>query len=389
MKTLSQPLTGVQAAWPDYMQRALELAARVISTHPNPRVGCVLVQGDTVVGEGWHEAPGEAHAEVAALVAAGTSAAGATAFVTLEPCAHEGRTGPCSRALIAAGVKEVIIAVLDPNPAVAGKGVRDLEAAGIPVYHLAAAEAQARALNLGYFSRREQGVPRVTVKLAMSLDGRTAMADGQSKWITGADARSDVQRLRLQSSAIITGVNTVLLDDPSLTVRSADLALTADETQGNRLLLERQPLRVVLDSKLRTPGTARLTDVDGKYVIFTAAAVESAALQADCIRQVPAGESGGVDLRSMLESLAADFECNDVLVESGPVLSGALLQAGLVDELIVYLAPKLLGSDARPLMELAGLDSLADAIALDWHDIKQVGSDLRLTLIPTRLQDSE
>lgn len=387
MKTLTQPLTGAQAAWPAYMQRAFQLATRVLSTHPNPRVGCVLVQDEQIVGEGWHEAPGEVHAEVAALAAAGSKAKGATAFVTLEPCAHHGRTGPCSSALIQAGVREVIIAVLDPNPEVAGKGVRDLEAAGIPVYHLAAAEAEARALNQGYFSRRELGLPRVIIKLAMSLDGRTAMADGESKWITGSDARADVQRLRLQSSAIITGINTVLQDDPSLTVRPDELNLEPNATADNRLLLQRQPLRVILDSQLRTPGTARLTDVDGEFVVFTSANNQSEALDSACIRRVPGTAPGGVDLRSVLESLAAEFECNDVLVEAGPALSAAFLRAGLVDELVVYVAPKLLGSDAKPLMAIAGLESLADAIDLNWQDVQQIGADLRLTLRPASPQD--
>ena len=387
MKTLTQPLTGAQAAWPAYMQRAFQLATRVLSTHPNPRVGCVLVQDEQVVGEGWHEAPGEVHAEVAALAAAGSKANGATAFVTLEPCAHHGRTGPCSSALIQAGVREVIIAVLDPNPEVAGKGVRDLEAAGIPVYHLAAAEAEARALNQGYFSRREQGLPRVTLKLAMSLDGRTAMADGESKWITGSDARADVQRLRLQSSAIITGINTVLQDDPSLTVRPDELNLEPGATADNQLLLQRQPLRVILDSQLQTPGTARLTGVDGEYVVFTSANSQTESLESARIRRVPAAAAGGVDLRSVLESLAAEFECNDVLVEAGPLLSAAFLRAGLVDDLVVYVAPKLLGSDAKPLMAIAGLESLADAIDLTWKDVKQIGADLRLTLRPASPQD--
>lgn len=387
MKTLTQPMTGAQAAWPAYMRRAFELAARVISTHPNPRVGCVLVHGEQVVGEGWHEAPGEVHAEVAALAAAGDKAAGSTAFVTLEPCAHQGRTGPCSSALIQAGVKEVIIAVLDPNPAVAGKGVRDLEAAGIPVYHLAAAEAEARSLNQGYFARREQGIPQVTVKLAMSLDGRTAMADGESKWITGADARADVQRLRLQSSAIITGINSVLLDDPSLTVRPADLHLAPLEQDSNTLLLQRQPLRVVIDSQLRTPDTARLASLEGDFLVFTASRERSAPLAPERIRRVPADQAGRVDLRSVLESLAADYECNDVLVEAGPILAGAFLRAGLADKLVVYVAPKILGSDARPLMEIAGLASLADAIDLTWQDVTRVGTDLRLTLLPNRSQD--
>lgn len=382
MKTLTQPLSGDQVNWPALMQRALELATRVVSTHPNPRVGCVVVHGNEVVGEGWHEAPGEVHAEVAALAAAGERAVGASVFVTLEPCAHQGRTGPCSQALIQAGVKEVIIAVLDPNPKVAGKGVRDLEAAGIPVFHLADYEPEARALNLGYFARREQGLPRVTIKLAMSLDGRTAMADGTSKWITGAAARADVQRLRLQSSAIITGINTVLVDDPSLTVRPDELAMSAAEAQRNKLMLARQPLRVIIDSQLRTPGTARVIAAAGEWAIFTLDPGQPTALEATRIHRVPADAIGLIDLRSVLESLAGEFECNDVLVEAGPTLGGAFLRAGLVDQLVIYMAPKLLGSDARPLLEIPGLATMSDAVDLTLREVRQFGNDLRLTLIP-------
>lgn len=387
MKTLNQPLSGEQANWPALMQRALELATRVVTTHPNPRVGCLLVHGNEVVGEGWHEAPGEVHAEVAALAAAADRALGASAFVTLEPCAHQGRTGPCSQALIQAGVKEVIIAVLDPNPRVAGKGVRDLEEAGIPVFHLADFEAEARALNPGYFARREQGLPRVTIKLAMSLDGRTAMADGTSKWITGPEARGDVQRLRLQSSAIVTGINTVLLDDPSLTLRPGELTMSEDEKQRNKLMLERQPLRVIIDSQLRTPGSARVLAGEGNCALFTLAEGQPAGQERAHVHRVPTDGSGRVDLRSVLESLAVDYECNDVLVEAGPTLSGAFLRAGLADQLVVYMAPKLLGSDARPLLEIPGLDTISDAIDLTLREVRQFGNDLRLTLIPDRIKD--
>lgn len=372
-----------RADWPLQMQRALELAARVINTSPNPRVGCVLSRDGNVVGEGWHEAPGLAHAEVMALTQAGDRASGALAFVTLEPCAHHGRTGPCSDALIAAGVSQVVIAGLDPNPDVAGQGVAALEAAGVAVTQLQDFEIAARQLNPGYFKRREQGLPRLVVKLAMSLDGRTAMADGEAKWITGPEARADVQRLRLSSSAILTGINTVLLDDPSLNVRPDNLSLDSREQEWNARLLERQPLRVILDSQLRTPGTARMLGVEGECIIYTtsAGANDTAGAYKADIKSVGATQ-GRVDLRSVLESLAVDYECNDVLVEAGPILSGAFVRSGLVDEVVLYMAPKLLGSDAKPLVEIAGLKSLQDSIDFEVQDLRQIGADVRLVLKP-------
>ncbi len=393
MKSLSsQDLQADQFDWPVHMQRAIDLATSVISTHPNPRVGCVIVKDQQVLAEGWHKGPGLAHAEAMALQEvsdAGIDVRGATAIVSLEPCAHHGRTGPCCDALIAAQVAKVVLAVVDPNPAVAGKGIAAMEAAGIEVFHLSDFEAQAEAVNRGYFKRRRVNLPWVTVKSAMSLDGRTAMADGEAKWITGPSARADVQRLRLRSSAVITGVNTVLLDDPSMNVRTESLQLSAQETAHNEWLLQQQPLRVVLDSQLRTPGAAKILNLPGNSLIFTtdqAAPATAPALPDGVSVRTCTAESGRVALQSVLESLAADFEANDVLVEAGPVLSGAFVRAGLVDELIVYVAPKLLGSDARPLMEIAGLDSLEECIELEWQSVDAVGQDLRLTL---RLQRKE
>lgn len=372
-----------RADWPLQMQRALELAARVINTSPNPRVGCVLSRAGEIVGEGWHEAPGLAHAEVMALTQAGDRARGALAFVTLEPCAHHGRTGPCSDALIAAGVSQVIIAGLDPNPNVSGQGVAALEAAGVAVTHLQDFEFAARQLNPGYFKRREQGLPRLILKMAMSLDGRTAMADGEAKWITCPEARADVQRLRLSSSAILTGINTVLLDDPSLNVRPENLDLDSNEKQWNARLLGEQPLRVILDSQLRTPGTAKILGVEGECIIYTAVSGRDgkAHIGKAGIKSVKSAD-GRVDLRSVLESLAADHECNDVLVEAGPILSGAFVRSGLVDEVVLYMAPKLLGSDAKPLVEISGLASLQDSIDFEVQDLRQVGADVRLVLKP-------
>jgi len=369
--------------WPVHMERALELASNVLSAAPNPRVGCLLVNDGRVVGEGWHAAAGLPHAEANALRQAGEEARGATAFVTLEPCSHQGRTGPCTEALIVAGVSRVVIAVIDPNPEVAGRGIAALEAAGIEVYCLHDFEAAARRLNPGYFRRRELGLPWVRLKLAMSLDGRTALANGVSKWITGAEARADVQRLRAASSAIITGSGTILADDPALTVRRGELGLEGSALADNAACLERSPLRVVLDSQLRTPGAARVYRETGRALIYTTMRVGGAAGAYGSARLLTAPDAAGkVDARFVLESLAADHECNEVLLEAGATLSGAFLQAGLVDELIVYLAPTLLGSDARPLLEMTGLTALEQAPRLRIVDTVRLGADIRLTLTP-------
>ena len=361
------------AAEHGWMGRALELAARGrYSTHPNPRVGCVLVAGDRVVGEGWHRVAGGPHAEVEAIAAAGAAAAGATAYVTLEPCAHHGRTPPCVDALVAAGVGRVVAAMSDPNPAVAGRGLAALAAAGIEVAAgLLAGEAE--ALNAGFVSRMTRGRPRVTLKLAASLDGRTAMASGESRWITGAAARADVQRLRASSSAVLTGVGTVLADDPSLNVRAAEL-----ETAG------RQPLRVVLDSRLRTPPTARLLGLAGRTLVLTTPAARSAAAELQAagavVEAVPPGP-GGLDLLPVLRRLG-ELECNDVLVECGPILAGAFMAAGLVDELVLYLAPHLMGDAARGLFTLPGLEKMAERVQLRITEVRRVGDDLRLRAVP-------
>ncbi|MEX2470118.1 MAG: bifunctional diaminohydroxyphosphoribosylaminopyrimidine deaminase/5-amino-6-(5-phosphoribosylamino)uracil reductase RibD [Pseudohongiellaceae bacterium] len=384
MKTLA--LTQLKqdfVDWPVHMQRALDLAGTVLTAMANPRVGCVLVKDGRVVAEGWHAAAGRPHAEVHALEQAGADARGATAFVTLEPCSHQGRTGPCSEALIAAGIGRVVIAGLDPNPAVAGRGVAALEAAGVEAYCLSDYEQAARNLNPGYFKRREQGLPWLRLKLAMSLDGRTALANGVSKWITGAVARADVQRLRAASSAVLTGAGTILADDPALTVRPEELAFDDRELAHNAASLELPRLRVVLDSQLRTPGTARVYHDPGSALIFTTADAGTQACDYGGVRLIRTeADSARVDLRFVLESLAADHECNEVLVEAGATLSGAFLQAGLVDELVVYVAPKLLGSDARPLLELTGLTGLEQAPRFRIRDLKQLGEDVRLTLTP-------
>jgi len=350
-----------------HMARALVLAARgLYTTDPNPRVGCVLVKDGQVVGEGWHERAGEPHAEVHALRAAGAAARGATAYVTLEPCCHHGRTPPCTRALIEAGVARVVAAMPDPNPRVARQGVAELERAGIRV-EIGLLAAEAERLNPGFISRMTRGRPYVRVKLAASLDGRTALASGESKWITGEAARADVQRLRARSSAILTGVGTVLADDPSLTVRDIEI--------------KRQPLRVVVDGNLSMRADARLLRLPGKTLVVTAADDADYAeplLEAGAEVMVLAAGAGRVDLPLLMQDLAVR-EVNELLVEAGATVCGALLEAGVVDELVLYLAPHLLGSSARGLFNIPALESMADRVALDIVDVRAVGKDWRIT----------
>jgi diaminohydroxyphosphoribosylaminopyrimidine deaminase/5-amino-6-(5-phosphoribosylamino)uracil reductase len=350
-----------------HMAHALRLAERgLYTTDPNPRVGCVLVKDGRVVGEGWHERAGEPHAEVHALRAAGEAARGATAYVTLEPCCHHGRTPPCTQALIRAGVARVVAAMPDPNPKVASQGIAELEQAGIPV-QIGLLETQAERLNPGFLSRMRHGRPYVRIKLGVSLDGRTAMASGESKWITGEPARADVQRLRARSSAILTGVGTVLADDPSLTVRDFDIG--------------RQPLRVVVDGHLSLRSEARLLRLPGKTLVVTAEDDDDYAeplLAAGAeVLVLPAGPDR-VDFATLMQDLA-QREVNELLVEAGATVCGALLKAGLVDELVVYMAPHLLGSSARGMFSIPGLESMADRVALDITDIRAVGRDWRIT----------
>ena len=369
--------------WPVYMRRAIDLAGNAINTSSNPRVGCVLVTNQEIVGEGWHVAIGEDHAEVMALKQAGDRAKSSIAFVSLEPCSHTGRTPPCSDALISAGVSQVVIASIDPNPEVAGSGIEKLIRAGIPVTQLTDFDSLARAVTPGYFKRREQGIPYVRCKLAMSLDGRTALANGESKWISGRQSRSDVQRLRAASGAVITGIETVLADDPSLNVRIDDLNLAPEEIARNELSLSKQPLRVILDSQLRTPDTAKTLTLPGEVKIFSIGAPDSAKNPASNVEYLQAAASGKrVSLHSVLESLASDFGCSEVLVEAGATLSTAFIQAGLVDELIVYIAPKLLGSDARSMLNIVGIESMLDSLDFEITDLRQIDRDIRVVLKP-------
>jgi diaminohydroxyphosphoribosylaminopyrimidine deaminase/5-amino-6-(5-phosphoribosylamino)uracil reductase len=367
------------AADRSWMSRALMLAERgLYTTEPNPRVGCVLVADGEVVGEGWHVRAGEGHAEVNALAQAGERARGATAYVTLEPCSHFGKTPPCADALIKAGVSRMVAAMQDPNPQVAGNGLQRLREAGIAV-ECGLLEEQARALNPGFIKRMQQGLPWVRVKLAMSLDGRTAMASGESKWITGPAARADVQRLRARSGAVVSGADSVLLDDSALTVRANELGLPSDEAAA---AAERQPLRVLIDSLRRVPLEQRFFREAGPSLVISTSAEQAADdyLAAGSELLAVPGADGKVDLQAVLQILA-ERGCNEVLVEAGAGLSGAFWRAGLVDELIVYMAPRLLGSQARPLMQLP-FESMSEAMDVAVTDMRAIGQDWRITARP-------
>lgn len=357
-----------------FMQRALRLAKKgLYSTDPNPRVGCVLVKDGKIVGQGWHQKAGEPHAEVLALRQAGDNAKGGTAYVTLEPCSHTGKTPPCAEALVEAQVNRVVVAMQDPNPLVAGQGLKHLQDSGI-VVESGLMEAQARTLNPGFIKRMETGLPYVRVKMAMSLDGRTAMASGESQWITGKAARQDVQLLRARSSAVLTGITTVLSDDPSMNVRLSAQALSVDEI--------RQPLRVVLDSQLRFPEKAKIAEVDGDLLIMTTSKndVDNATYQIVRLAE----KDGHVDLKAALKYLA-EKEINEIHVEAGAVLSGAFLQQQLVDEIVVYMAPHIMGDEARGLFSLPGLSKMKDRISLDIQDVRMLAKDLRITAKPVYL----
>ena len=355
-----------------YMSRALQLARRgLYTTHPNPRVGCVLVNNHEIIAEGWHEYSGGPHAEINALTSAGNSAKGADCYVTLEPCVHTGKTPPCTDALLNAGIGRIIIADIDPNPVVAGKGVEQLAQHGITVA-TGLLQQQAQDLNCGFYSRMQKGHPYVRCKLAMSLDARTAMADGSSHWITGIAARQDVQRYRAQSAAILTGINTVLTDDPGLNVRDVDTR-------------NRQPLRVILDRELRIPKDAKILQLPGESIVFTVYGCpdrENTLIQAG-VQVIRIDGSGERDfLAGVMRFLATERQINEVLVECGPTLAGSLLLAGFMDELIIYMAPVLLGNQARVLFNLPGLESINDKIRFQYGDIRMVGNDCRIILKP-------
>ncbi len=353
-----------------FMSRALQLAKHgLFTTDPNPRVGCVLVKNNNIVGEGWHQRAGKPHAEINALQAAGrlakNGAKGATAYITLEPCCHHGRTPPCSDALIAAGISRVVVAMQDPNPQVAGQGLAQLQKAGIET-HSGVLQTQAEALNPGFIKRMRTGRPFVRGKMAMSLDGRTAMASGESQWITSNDARHDVHRLRARSAAIVTGIGTVLADDPSLTARLDDDV--------------EQPLRVVLDSCLQMLPTAKMLSLPGRTLVLTVTTDEqktTALRDAGAEVEVLASDNGRLDLPAVLDCLAR-HEINEVLVEAGATLCGAFLQAELFDELVIYMAPLFMGSEARGLLNLPGVEKMSQVTQLKIIDMRAVGNDWRM-----------
>ncbi|MDB9953637.1 bifunctional diaminohydroxyphosphoribosylaminopyrimidine deaminase/5-amino-6-(5-phosphoribosylamino)uracil reductase RibD [Porticoccaceae bacterium] len=365
----------------EMMSQALKLAAKGrFTTSPNPTVGCVIVADGKIAGQGFTRPAGGNHAEIEALQNAGdTDIAGATAYVSLEPCSHQGKTGPCVEALIAAGIGRVVIACEDPNPQVAGSGIEKLQAAGIQV-ESGLLEDQARDINRGFIKRHEQGTPWVLVKMAASLDGRTAMASGQSQWITTPPARQDVQRLRAASCAIITGIGTQLMDDPSLTVRITHEELAVEDSL-------QQPLRVVVDSKCQMAATARMFEQPGPTLIATldgeSQREKSQALidaGAEVVFLPAIGEH--IDLQALLVELAARG-CNQVMVEAGAGLAGAFIAEGLLDELVCYWAPKLFGNDARPMFNLP-IRTIDAHLALSVKDMRMIGEDIRVTLTPDK-----
>jgi diaminohydroxyphosphoribosylaminopyrimidine deaminase/5-amino-6-(5-phosphoribosylamino)uracil reductase len=385
-----------------WMSRAIELAwLGLYTTHPNPRVGCVLVaeiDGENqIIGEGYHHRAGQPHAEINALADVkkhfGDNAEAvlqtATAYVTLEPCSHYGRTPPCSEALIKAKVNRVVAAMQDPNPQVAGAGLAMLSAAGIDV-ESGIMEEQARELNPGFIKRMESCMPWVRSKQAMSLDGRTAMASGESKWITGPDARSDVQRLRARSSVIITGIGSIQHDDSALTVRADELSLPEDIAQD---IVTNQPLRVVVDSQLKISSDAKILSQPGRTIVVcldTDANHQTATKLSfnENIWFAPVTELGKIDLTWLLKTLANKEQVNEVLVEAGAILCGAFTDADLIDEYWLYVAPKFMGSSARSLLDLP-LSEMAQSKSLLFKQVSQVGQDLRIVAVPVAVTDKD
>jgi diaminohydroxyphosphoribosylaminopyrimidine deaminase/5-amino-6-(5-phosphoribosylamino)uracil reductase len=361
----------------EYMQHAIRLARKgLYTTDPNPNVGCVIVKDNEIVGEGWHQLAGKAHAEINALAQAGSKAKDAIVYVTLEPCSHTGKTPPCADELIKAGVKKVFAAMQDPNPQVAGSGLKKLQDAGIEIEY-GLLEPQARELNPGFIKRMESGRPFVRVKLAMSLDGRTAMASGESQWISGEASREDVQRKRAESSAILTGIGTVLADDPSMNVR-----LTAQQLKVDAV---RQPKRIVLDSQFCMPGKAKIFSVEGECIVYTTVNMDNKKSYPFIIEKCGAQDEkikdGKIDLQLLMEDLAKK-EINLLHVEAGSVLCGALLKNDLVDEIIIYMAPHIMGDEAKGLFHLPGLEQMKDRVSLHIKDVRSIGNDIRITACP-------
>jgi diaminohydroxyphosphoribosylaminopyrimidine deaminase/5-amino-6-(5-phosphoribosylamino)uracil reductase len=352
-----------------FMAQAIRLAERgLYTTDPNPRVGCVIVQEGRVVGEGWHFQAGGPHAEVEALNMAGDRAFGATAYISLEPCCHFGKTPPCTEALLRAGIRRVVAAMLDPNPLVAGKGLQRLAEAGVETSS-GLMENMAATLNPGFCKRMKSGRPWVRSKLAMSLDGRTALASGESRWITGADARRDVHRWRARSSAILTGIETVLQDDPQLTARL--------DSQEEVM----QPVRVILDSRGRISPSARVCSDRGSTLVLTTLHDQNKASPPGVeFKTLPSGPDGRLDLQAVFDYLG-QCRFNEVLVEAGSTLNGALLRENLVDEWLVYLAPVVLGDQAKGLFHLPELQRMEDRFEMSLQDVRQIGRDLRMRFV--------
>jgi len=398
------------------MAKAIKLAARGrFTTSPNPNVGCIITQiattaeGDlteTIIGQGFHEKAGLAHAEIHALqdvVERGKSAQGATCYVTLEPCSHFGRTPPCALALIKAGVKRVVIAMQDPNPQVSGRGIGLLKEAGIEVA-VGLLQCEAEALNPGFIQRMSQNRPRVTLKLASSLDAKTALANGESKWITSASARHDVQQFRAQSCAILTGSDTVLTDDPSLNVRWQELGSIQDHYPETEL---RQPVRIIIDSQNRITAKHRLFSLPGKIILARHTAtgefsnlsdgsvekvldgqvLNEQALNEQALNEqvseltLPLNNKGKIDLQQLMLALA-EQGLNEIWLETGSTLAGAFIEANLIDRLIMYVAPKIMGADAKPLIAINGLSNMQEVPEWQWQDVRKVGNDLRVILQP-------
>lgn len=350
-----------------FMSRAIELAKRGRHTcDPNPRVGCVVTRDSQIISEGWHAVAGEAHAEINALNNC-NDVAGCTVYLTLEPCSHHGRTSPCVEALINAKVAIVVIAMSDPNPLVAGSGIKKLEDAGISVSE-GLLEVEARKLNPGFIKRMTQQLPYARCKMAMSLDGRTALANGESQWISSDMSRRDVHRLRAASSAVLTSVETLIKDDASLNARELDFEF-------------KSPTRVIVDRALKTPQQAKIFSIPGQIIIYT---------EDDNNERIHALEKNGAEvvclpntdswIKDVFMHMANEFEINELMIEAGSTFSGALIEQGLIDELIVYMAPVLLGNDANPLVKLKQLEKLSEAKRLEIIDVRQIGKDLRFTL---------
>ena len=364
-----------------FMARAMRLAEKgLYTTDPNPRVGCILVKGDRIVGTGYHLSTGEGHAEANAMAQAGEASRGATVYVTLEPCSFHGRTPSCAKALVEAGVKRVVAAMMDPHHKNAGAGFQILRDAGIEVL-TPLLESSARQLNPGHVKRYETGMPYVRLKLAMSLDGKTALANGDSRWITGVEARRDVQKLRARSSAIVTGVQTVIDDNPNMTVRQNEL-----ETEHSELAAARKRPVYILDSNLRVDAEALLVNNPENVLVCTPG--KAAGKSYNCrVLEIEGDSQKRIHLRSFLQRLALE-NCNEVLFECGATLGGNLVEQGLCDELVIYMAPKIMGSSARSLLDLPGIDTMGDLFDMQILDLRFIGNDVRITAVPkqTRIE---